>query len=237
MSVARLLPFSNHYAGLMTLLAACLLFAHETPAGADSWMLPSAREYVSENGRFRLTVLPRELRDQLSYFVDLERKKERAGQKRGGRTEPLGILAERNADGSWSTRWRAPLVNDVAPTEAVVSDDGKYVITFDNWHAVGYGGDTVAIYGPDGEALRTLALSDFLSQDYIAALPHTTSSIHWRDKPRVSGQDLVIPVAHPAKSIGGLRQYVTFTATLPGGVLAPADAADWQTALQKVHAQ
>jgi len=106
---------------------------------------------------------------------------------------------ERKQGGRWQTAWKAPLVNDVSPIEAVVSNDGM-VVTFDNWHSVGWGDDAVVIYAVDGSQIRTFGLSAFLPEHYINALPRSVSSIHWRGKPRIdeSVRELVIPVVVPS---------------------------------------
>lgn len=54
----------------------------------------------------------------------------------------------------YAPKWTAPLSNRVAPVSALVSDSGRYVVTFDNWDQVGYGDDVVAVYdGSNGTLL------------------------------------------------------------------------------------
>jgi hypothetical protein len=43
----------------------------------------------------------------------------------------------------------------VAPVSALVSEDGAYLITFDNWHSMGYGDDVVVLYRTDGTLIHS----------------------------------------------------------------------------------
>jgi hypothetical protein len=67
----------------------------------------------------------------------------------------------------------------VAPVSALVAKDGKYVVTFDNWHSMGHGDNVVVIYGPIGELVKKLGLSDFIDGALLWRLPISVSSIWW----------------------------------------------------------
>lgn len=165
---------------------------------ADSWLPPSVQSYSSEDGAWKLTIYPRGLTSQLDYFKDKVDGKSSAGGVPGdSQKSPIGHM-EHKQGGRWQTVWKAPLENDVAPVDAVVSNDGVSV-TFDNWHGVGWGDDAVVFYAADGGQVRKFGLSAFLPGFYIDALPHSVSSIHWRGEPRVaeSERQIVIPVVVP----------------------------------------
>ena len=69
--------------------------------------------------------------------------------------------------------------------DVLVSNNGDYVVTFDNWHSVGYGDNVVAIYSANtGKLVRKLGLEDFLTESDISALPASVSSIWWPGKHR-----------------------------------------------------
>src|SRR3546814_11625952 len=91
---------------------------------------------------------------------------------------------ERRQDGHWLTVWKAPLANDVAPVDAVVSNAGVSM-TFDNWHGLGWGDDALVFYSADGSQIRKFGLAAFLPGFYVEALPRTVSSIHWRGEPHI----------------------------------------------------
>ena len=111
--------------------------------------------------------------------------------------------------------WRRPLLNEAAPVEVVVADDGRHVVTLDEWFRLGFGPHVVVLYGHDGTPTRALSLDEFLPANYIAALPHSISSIHWRAAVRSSpdGRSARIPVAVPVGPCGypGGVGFVDFT--------------------------
>jgi hypothetical protein len=158
---------------------AILLFAFAAaPAYADTWSLPKPKTYVSRHGAYRLTVFPRDLVGARSYFEDKAAEKPRAGQRTAGQSRCEATL-EKLEGSRYVQLWRKPLVNEVSPVGALVSDaDGSFV-TFDNWHSVGWGEDAIVIYAGSGEARRKLALTALMSQEDFEALPRSVSSIWW----------------------------------------------------------
>lgn len=201
-----------------------------TPSCADSWALPTPRTYASMDGRARVIVTPRDLESQLDYFEDKVDGREPAGQRRGGSPAAQARLEVRVGK-QWQPVWQGPLVNEVAPVDALVADTGRYLVTFDNWHSVGYG-PVVVIYGPEGERIRALALSDIVPQDYVDALPHSVSSIHWRGDPRFStdGTRVLIPINVPSRDHMSDPAHVEFQIDLATGAPTPVDALAWTAA-------
>jgi hypothetical protein len=198
------------------------------PAHADSWALPETRTYLSPRKQGRVTVTPRGLEDQMRYFEDAAANVSAPGQRKGGATAATARVERRSGKG-WATVWERPLLNDVAPVSVMVSDDAAHVVTFDNWHSMGFGPDAVVIYGPDGQPVRALALTDFVPQDYYEALPRSVSSLRWRGDPRFSAdrRAVIIPIVVPGKE----SAKVDVAISLADGQVAPLDAAAWQKAL------
>ena len=161
-----------------------LTFVFVISAKADSWALPEKKTVCSENKKFCFKVIPKKLAGQLDYFEDKEAGKENAGaDKREKENYAKGIFYARDKFGNLRERWKIKLVNEVSPVDILVSNEGDYVITFDNWHNVGYGNDVVVIYdAADGKLVKNLGLSDFLTDSDIENLPRTSSSIWWRGK-------------------------------------------------------
>ncbi|WP_077145813.1 hypothetical protein [Sphingopyxis sp. KK2] len=176
---------------LAWLFAALLLFAI-APARADSWAPPAVETYVSANGQYRLTVVPREIGSQLAYF-EAKARGETLPEPEG----PLGRF-ERLEDGQWVSVWSRALVNEVAPVDVLVGDDGRHVVSFDNWHSTGHGDHVVVLYGEGGSLVRSLRLDQIVPAYFIDALPASVSSIHWRRAdPRFVGDRLEVAVAEP----------------------------------------
>lgn len=184
---------------LLSVLSVALLVLIPSSAFADSWAPATVETYQSANGEFRLTVIPRELESSLDYFEGSVAGLDQPGQARGGSGQATGILERKLDGGGWNQVWLEPLVNGVAPVRAIVSDSGRYVVTFDNWHFIGMGDQTVVIYDRQGTLVRSLALTDFLPEDYVMALPRTTSSTHWGGDHRFSedGQRLILQIVVP----------------------------------------
>lgn len=202
------------------------------PACADTWMLPEKTSYASCGGQARVTVTPRALESQLAYFEDKVRKSRSAGQKRGG-AAAASARVERLIDGRWQPLWEGKIANEVAPVSAIVRDDGQYVVTFDDWHMMGYGPNVVAIYGVGGVLVRALALSDLVPGDYLRAMPRSVSSVQWRGEPRFSpdGARVIIPVTIPSADFTMDHARVELAVTLADGAVAPVDANAWAAAL------
>lgn len=217
---------------LLILALAGLAFAGV--ARADSWAPPRVQTYVSTNGAVRLTVTPRRPASALAYFEDLSAGRRPAGQRAGsGQASAEGVVERRDPGGGWAVQWRGPLVNDVAPVSALVADDGAYVVTFDNWHFVGFGDNVVVIYDAGGHVVRSLVLSDFLPEDYVAALPRSVSSIQWGGAHRIAGDRLILAVRVPSAEGMGEEHpfYFELEVALVSGRPAPLAGPAWERAL------
>lgn len=218
---------------LVRLFVAVALLA-SAPASADSWMPPMRKTYLSPDKTVRLTVIPRDLEDQLSYFSDKVGGKEPAGQRQGGEPQARAIL-ERTNGRAWTKIWQTPLANEVAPVSALVADNGSYVVTFDNWHSAGFGDNVVVIYRTDGSQVRSMRLLDILPEDYIRALPTSVSSIWWSGEHALTTDDrqLVLKVVIPGSrgAIGTPRGYFDVIVDLATGTVTPPSGVAWDAAM------
>jgi TonB family protein len=149
-------------------------------AHADTWRLPEKAKYYSPNKRYYLEVTPGKLESQLKYFEDKVDGRDNAGALKGVKdNRARGAFYSRSAGAGYSRKWKFPLVNEVSPVSAVVSGNGDYVVTFDNWHGAGYGDDVVVIYRSNGDLIKKFGLEDLLTEEDIETLPHSVSSIWW----------------------------------------------------------
>lgn len=218
--------------GIGLCMMLCMALAH-----ADSWPSPRTKEYFSTDGTIRVIIVPRSLAGKFEYFRDKADGVNPAGQHAGsGVQHTFARLSRRAKDGSWITLWQQPLVNDVAPVDAMIAGKGKYLITFDNWHSMGHGDDAVVIYDARGRLIRKSALIDFLPQAYIDTLPASVSSIHWRGGHFLQdgGETLVLRVVEPSMGLGdddGLT--VSVRIRLADGSITPPAGRAWERALRK----
>ncbi|MEM6476486.1 MAG: hypothetical protein AAF687_10000 [Pseudomonadota bacterium] len=222
----------------LRLSAIVLLFAIATggalgePARADSWSPPETKTYEAANGEYRFTVEPSPIGTSLDYFTEEVKALEEGRELE--RPTPLGLLERKLPNGEWRAVWGAPLMNRVAPVDALVSRDGRYVVTFDNWHSLGHGENVIVIYGADGALVRSLQLTDLFPETYSDALPHSVSSIRWRRDKGLSGDgaSLFVDVVVPGTaSIGSEPETVRFTITLADGQVTMPPERAWEAAL------
>jgi hypothetical protein len=125
-----------------------------------------------------------------------------------------------------------PLRNPVMPVEAMVSDSGRYFVTFDDWGGAGYGPNVVVIYDGAGRSIRALPILDLLPEHYVRTLPSSFSSIYWggRHSFAADGETLQLSLALPGEAIfpGG---YFTHSLTLGTGEPAVRAGVEWDRAM------
>lgn len=209
-------------------------------ASADSWEPPEPETYTSSDGETRLTVIPQDLESNLDYFEDKVAGREPAGAVDPAQTSAIGQFERRDASGNWQVVWRKPLDNEVAPVRIVIADGGRGFVTFDNWHAVGRGDNVVVLYDADGDLIRKFSLSDLFPDWFIAGMPHSISSINWRDDPFFSsdGKNVVIPIVQPSADNAPMndRATVGLAIRLLDGEPIGLSTDRWQDALRRAAA-
>jgi hypothetical protein len=208
---------------------------------ADSWAPPSKQTYVSADKKVRFIVDPRPLESALSYYEDKVANREPAGAPVGSKLRTAtATLQLRDAAGRWVTSWRKPLVNEIAPVDALVTNGGE-VVTFDNWASMGYGDDVIVVYDRTGTVVRKLALSELFPEWLVAAQRHSVSSIWWRGGPRVSndGSAVLIPIKLPTNdenSVGMSGPTLDLKIRVSDGEAVGLAEEVWKSALVKAAA-
>ena len=216
------------FSSLIALFILC-----SAPCYADSWAPPQPEIFVSANKTYRVRIAPRPIKSALAFFSDKLEHREPAGAARGQKQASASATVQHlGADGKWTTLWSDPLTNEVAPVSALISDDGQYLVTFDNWHSMGYGPNVVAIHDGRGQLIRALALNALVSDDYVFALPHSVSSIQWRDEPRLGPNDtVIIPIIVPGEQRSGEAEAtIDAVLRLSDGELLSANSPEWKNA-------
>ncbi len=123
---------------------------------ADTWAPPEPQTYCSSNKDYCFEIIPGDSMHQCQ-----------------------GILYAMDEEGGYHQVWSSHLANAISPVSAVVSDNGDYVATFDNWYRIGWGDDVVVIYGANGILIKKHGLEDILSADEIEKIPRTVASRWW----------------------------------------------------------
>ncbi len=142
-------------------------------AWGDSWRIAKKSKTFSANRQFRVEVI---------------------AAKRA-------VLSARGALGLYKHKASFPLLNDYMPYWVIVSDDGRYLVTFDEAGALGYGDTVVAIYRTNGALIRRFSLEQLLTPDDIGTLPKSVSSIWWCGKHYLNNRgQLVLRVVSNGRS-------------------------------------
>ena len=190
-------------ANLVPSLVLLLFVASICPVHADMWPLPEKKKYYSSNKKYYLEVTPKKLENQLKYFQDKVAGRSNPGAPQGSKpTGPHASFYVSDGNGNYSKKTEFPLVNEVSPVRAIISNDGAYVVTFDNWHSAGYGEDVVVIYRTDGSVVKKFGLEDLLTKGDIRMMPRSISSIWWGGEHYIDEQNnlLVLKVAANRRS-------------------------------------
>jgi len=124
--------------------------------GADTWAPPEPQRYCSSNKNYCLKIIPGDSMHQCQ-----------------------GILSAVGEEGEYHEVWSTLLANGISPVSVLISDQGDYVTTFDNWYRIGWGDDVVVIYGANGALIKKYGLEDILSEDEIEKIPRTVASRWW----------------------------------------------------------
>ena len=72
------------------------------------------------------------------------------------------------------------LRNELAPRDAVITNDGRFIVTFDDWIGVGRTSNVVVVYRGTGEFVRAWRLEDVFSEDERKKFISSTSGTWWR---------------------------------------------------------
>ena len=141
---------------------ALLMLAPAAVAAPDESRPP--REARSSNGRFTLRLEPG-----------------RPG--RGGQPCRAALYEQAPPSANRRRVWERALVNDAAPALAFVRDDGRYVVTLDEYRRGG-ARHALVIYGAEGELLRHFLLPDLLTRADWSHVRSGRREIRWLNDAR-----------------------------------------------------
>jgi len=146
-----------------------LLFSFIGIIKADIWFTPEITFYKSQNGIFELKVVPS------SYTTDPLFENEIKNDS------CVGTLYKYEGSDTILI-WSKKLINEDCPLNAIVSNDGNFVVTFDDWY--GSSINAVVIYNNKGMLLKKFGLYDIVPRGII--FEESSTQIFWGGKHKFS---------------------------------------------------
>ena len=139
---------------------------------ADSWEEPKTKVYYSSDSSYYVCIIPGKLiKESLENYrdsMDLDILE----------FEPcIAKMYKRSLIGD-SLVWEKQLLNKISPISAHVSNNGKYLVTIDNWYYSGFGDEIIVIYDSFGTQLLNLSLEN-ISPYSLDNFERTSTSILW----------------------------------------------------------
>lgn len=100
----------------------------------------------------------------------------------------VGVLFDREVSEKRGQLWKRSLVNEVAPGRAVIRNDGKFVVTLDEFRRGG-ARNALVIYGERGELLRHFLLTDLLKREDWPRVRVRRGAVDWLSGARFTFDD------------------------------------------------
>ncbi|MFA6924994.1 MAG: hypothetical protein WC223_12180 [Bacteroidales bacterium] len=171
----------------MKLLLTISLFILTNIVFADIWPEPKTQRYFSNNKYFFIEVIPRKIPEKYFNYIDAKHKHKNLKKFKQIDTILTPCTATlyeiKNAD--TIAIWSRQLINIIAPSYVTVSNDGKFIATFDNWGSMGYGLDVFVVYNNIGDLLKRYKLDD-ITPFPLNSYQLSISSIWWRGDVTIS---------------------------------------------------
>jgi hypothetical protein len=90
-----------------------------------------------------------------------------------------GTLYQTGYKAGLLTVWSVKFPNPITPVKAIVPDNGKYVVTLDDWENIGTTDNMIVIYGKDGKLVKKYEISDFINIKQQENLTELQSGYDW----------------------------------------------------------
>jgi hypothetical protein len=146
---------------------------------ADSWAPPKTKDYYNEDKTYFVRIVPRTVPEKFWKWMNAKPRQKNRFSPADTTIIPCHAIMYKKTKNGDSLVWKKKLINEIAPVSAFVSNDAKYLVTFDNWHSMGYGVDVMVYYDNQGNLLIRHMLED-ISPFPINTYSMSVSSIWWR---------------------------------------------------------
>jgi hypothetical protein len=157
-----------------------LLILISTYIFADVWLPSQPRCYYSLNKKYCLKVFPTIIPHKYYKWKFAKPAKQRSF-KACDTTILFCHATLYQINGTDSTvLWDKKLINQDSPLSVLVSDDGRYFITFDEWGFVGVGDHVMAVYNSKGEMPKKYGLEEISPIPIKDYFYQSVSGISWK---------------------------------------------------------
>jgi hypothetical protein len=149
---------------------------------ADEWIKEYQKTYTSQNGIFELVIVPTYVPE--NYEKEIKKRNKNPEKYLNKPMKDTIIpchakLFKKTGNlGHPKLIWEKELINPIAPYEAMITNDGKYVITFDDWYELGQGENVMVVYGEKGDLLKKHQLNEITNLPK-SRLSVSVTSIWW----------------------------------------------------------
>jgi len=141
----------------------------------DSWVPPVTEVYHSRDGNVVVRVDPVQ-----------PTQKDPKPLAPTAKSKPTATITRWSPkDRSFRFLRRVTLRNPRSPIIALITNDARFLVTFDDWFGVGTTDNAVVIYDLDKDSIHNYRIEDFLPESYREKFQRSTSSISWRGEPFV----------------------------------------------------
>ena len=161
------------------ILIAFLTIISINASKADSWNPPKVEVYYSADSTYYVRVLPMHVPEKYGDWRQAKANKKRKFSPQDTAITPCHAIMYKHTVKGDSLVWQENLINRIAPVAVLVANDGKYLVTFDNWGSLGYGVDVFVVYDQKGMLLKRHNLED-VSPFPINTYFRSISSIWWK---------------------------------------------------------
>lgn len=145
----------------------------------DSWAPPKPTNYYNIDKTYYVRVIPIFRSEKYRKWKNAKPKQKVKFSPADTTVTPCHAILYKVTQAGDSLIWKKDLINKVCPVNAYLSNDAQYMVTFDNWHSMGFGADVMVYYDNQGNLLKRHSLQD-ISPFPIDAYPRSVSSIWWR---------------------------------------------------------
>ena len=146
---------------------------------ADRWSIAQTREFYSSDSSYFVRIVPIEIPKRYYKWKNAPNWRKKMFSPADTTIIPCYAEMYKSTTNGDSLVWTRKLVNTIAPVSAKVSNDGRYMVTLDDWGGNRPTGENaVVIYGVDGNLLKQYSLLE-ISPFPLDSYDVSVTSFHW----------------------------------------------------------